>query len=113
MRVSRDVLLPLLAGHVAWSLHLLASYLLATAGCAVDPGAMPVVRHGLTAAAAAVTVWACWAAWVVTPDAGTPADGEAAHERRYAARMTLALNVAFLFAILLAGATGALVQPCI
>ena len=109
---GREVLVPLLVGHVAWSVHLLASYALATVGCAADPDALPVVRHGLTAVALLVTAWACWAVWPAVSRAGG-AGGAAVSERRYAAWLTMALNVVFLLAILAAGAASALVQPCV
>jgi hypothetical protein len=104
--VTAALWIALLTGHVAWSVHLLASYLLATAGCAVDPGGLPLARHATTIVAAAATAGA--AAF-----GARTAAVEAAGERRYAALLALALNATFLFAILLAGAAGLLVRPCV
>jgi hypothetical protein len=105
--MTRPLWTALLAGHVAWSLHLMVSYFLATVGCVATPDALPAVRHGLTAAALVVTLGA------TLYGAREAARDQAAGEQRYAGLLTLALNVAFLFAIALAGAAGFLLPPCV
>lgn len=110
--MTRTLWCCLFAGHLAWSVHLLASYFLATAACAADPAGLPAWRHALTVAAAGVTAAAVVAAALVSArsTAGAPAGDDV---QRYAAGLTLALNAMFSLAILLAGVTGLFVPACV
>jgi hypothetical protein len=101
--MSGTLWLTLLAGHLAWSAHLLASYFLATAACAADPAGLPSLRHALTLMATAAALAGAVAAARLKAGGG---------EQRYAAGLALVLNVIFALAILLAGATGLVLPPC-
>jgi hypothetical protein len=114
----------LLAGHVAWSLHLMVSYYLAALACAAEAGdtaELAALRHAATIAAAAVTLasaavaWPDWRqAWSrrAVQEAGPLSPGSATPPRRFLARVTFPLNIVSLFAILAAGTPNLFLAPC-
>jgi hypothetical protein len=118
----------LLAGHLAWSAHLVVSYHLASRACAWPGGdtlALLALRHGTTVAAAAVTVaalvasWPGWrAAWSrastprAEPASATPAVEPVRALRRFVHDMALPLNAAYLFGVLAAGAANFVLPAC-
>jgi len=127
----------LLAGHLAWSLHLMVSYYLAARACAAetgDTGELWTLRHAATIAAAALTLAGAATSWShpegsrrragsraaslgsQAPGAdtatGAPAGGRVAPERHFLARVLFPLNATFLCAILATGATNLFLPPC-
>jgi hypothetical protein len=104
-RVTRTLWVALFAGHLAWTVHLLLSYLVAALACSSGGGWSPVPLHLTTVSALAVAA------------AGLAAGGAAAREReaperRFVGRFALALGAVFLFAIVLAGGAGLFLLPC-
>ena len=107
----------LLAGHLAWTAHLLASYYFAWAGCAGGDGWLSALRHLTTVAAVAVTLAGWWQAQrtsgprTVTPSGRRERQVDAA-QRAFLAQLAILLSVMFLFAILMAGAANFFLVPC-
>jgi hypothetical protein len=127
----------LLAGHIAWSLHLMVSYYLASVACVTgESGQQLVLRHAVTLIAALVLIGAAglaWPAWrqaargemasiprTFSADAAPPNPGaiaettpdDPAPQRCYLARVTFPLNGMLLFATLAAGAVNFFLVPC-
>lgn len=95
----------LLAGHLAWSVHLLVSYFLASLACSSSGSWSAVPFQVATISALAVT-----AAGLAAGRAGA---SNSAPERRFVGHFGLALGAVFLFAIVLAGAAGLFLAPCV
>ena len=71
------LLFALLGGAVAWSLHLLGSYVLLAYGCTSEWGATRTALLVLSVAALAVTAWSGLVArrrWIVARDLDRPSD---------------------------------------
>jgi hypothetical protein len=107
--------LALLAAGTAWAVHLVLSYFLAWAGCARDDGALLVVRHLATVAAAGVALGAVIQAVRASGSPAAEAYGahEQAAEHRYVAHLSIVLGLVFLFAIVMTGAASLFLSPCV
>ena len=119
----------LLGGHLAWSLHLVASYYIAYRACVAGadaPTELWALLHAATIVAAVVTLGSILVSSrhnsqesgrgaangaERTPD-GQSAPGRLGPQRSFLAGVTLPLNVMFLFAILAAGVLNFLIVPC-
>ncbi len=103
--MTRRLWFALFAGHLAWTAHLLVSYLLASLPCSASGSVSPLPIHMATVTALAVTVAGIAAGRAV---AGDPE----ASARPFVGRFTITLSVIFLFAIVLAGGTALFVSAC-
>ena len=108
----------LLAGHLAWTAHLLLSYYLAWATCGEGDGWLAALRHLATLAAAAVTLAGWWRAHRAAGPRGVTPSGrrerrETAAQRQFLAGLAGLLSAMFLFAILMTGAANLFLVPCV
>jgi hypothetical protein len=102
----------LLAGPIAWSLHLLVSYALVSVVCATG---LMILLHlvalvtALVALAAGVVAWRCWQA----TGAREPASRRGRVSRRaWMAFSGVVLSGLFLLSILVGGAASFFLSPC-
>lgn len=105
--MTRTLWIALLAGHVAWTAHLLLSYFAASLACAAPAGPggwsfTPI--HVATLAAIALTSVGIAAGRVATLDQ--------VPEHRFVGRLGIAASAVFLFAIALAGIAPLFLSPC-
>ncbi len=117
----------LFAGHVAWSLHLMGSYVLVALACHGQPAiahALAPLLHLTTLAAAALAAGAGLAAYRVWRQAERHLPHAAGDERepdqpragwrsrQFTSLLGLLLSALFLYVIVLGGAPTFFVAPC-
>jgi hypothetical protein len=104
--------LALLGGHLAWTAHLLLSFFLVPVVCASGLGILPHLITLLCALGALAAAVASLRYWARADAAGRPPHGWPDRPVRYLAFSGFILNGLFLYAILMQGVPGLLLNPC-
>ena len=103
--MTRTLWVALLAGHVAWTAHLLFSYFAASLACAAPVGWSFAPLHVATLAAVSLASLGIAAARTATT--------QPAPEHRFVGQLGLTAGAVFLFAIALAGALPLFLPACV